>query len=53
MIDFNNGTYKGTGKLMKLSTYRDGGLGFPIRVDNTPDASILLGSTHCGILRFR
>lgn len=46
MIDFNAGTYKGTGKLMKLSTYRDGGLGFPIRVDNTPDASILLANVN-------
>lgn len=46
MIDFNAGTYKGTGKLMKLSTYRDGGLGFPIRVDNTPDAAILLANVN-------
>lgn len=46
MIDFSAGTYKGTGKLMKLSTYRDGGLGFPIRVDNTPDASILLANVN-------
>lgn len=46
MIYFSAGTYKGTGKLMKLSTYRDGGLGFPIRVDNTPDASILLANVN-------
>ena len=46
MIEFNAGTFKGEGKLMKLSTYRDGGLGFPIRVNNNPEAAVLLANVN-------
>ena len=42
MIDFSAGTYQGQGTLDKLTTYRDGGLSIPIKVNSGPEAAVLL-----------
>jgi hypothetical protein len=46
MIDFNAGTYEGGGKLGDLKTYRDGGIGIPVRVANDEKASVLLKNVN-------
>lgn len=46
MIEYNAGTYTGSGKLGDLKTYRDGGIGIPIRVNNDDTAAILLKNVN-------
>lgn len=46
MIEFNAGTFKGEATLEDLKTYREGGLGIPVKVNNTPDAHVLLDNVN-------
>jgi hypothetical protein len=46
MIEFNAGTFTGDGKPEDLKTYRDGGISVPVRVNNIPEAHVLLDNVN-------
>ena len=46
MFEFNSGTYKGDASIEKVASYRDGGLSIPVKVNNTPEAHVLLDNVN-------
>jgi hypothetical protein len=43
---FDSAKYEGEGTIEKVSTYRDGGLSIPVRVNNDPAAATLLANVN-------
>lgn len=46
MIEFNAGSFRGNGTIDKVTTYRDGGLSVHVKVNNTPEAHVLLDNVN-------